>query len=93
MTYYVKNEPGYEKVEYNRSKVRDAARRLKKSRKQPTFVALDPAVTSALVRSDPPVLIAGGHNIVFHVVDTARALPTIRAHGIGSILRTELSSR
>jgi len=48
MTYYVKNEPGYEKVEYNRSRVRQAARRLKKSRKQPTSVALDPAVIREL---------------------------------------------
>jgi len=48
MTYYVKSESGYEKVTYNRRKVRQAARRLKKSRKRPTSVALDPAVIRRL---------------------------------------------
>ena len=48
MTYYVKSEPGYEKATYNRDKVRAAARRLKKTRKQPTSVALDPAVIRQL---------------------------------------------
>jgi hypothetical protein len=50
MTYYVKSEPGYEKVTYNRNKVRAAARRLKKARKLPTSVALDPAVIRKLRR-------------------------------------------
>ena len=44
MTYYVKSETGYKKVTYNRKKVRTAARRLKKARKQPTSVALAPDV-------------------------------------------------
>lgn len=48
MTYYVKREPEYEKVTYNRKKVRAAALRLKKARKQPTSVALDPAVIQEL---------------------------------------------
>ena len=48
MTYYVKSEPGYEKVTYNRKKVRAAALRLKKARKQPTSIALDPAVIQQL---------------------------------------------
>jgi predicted DNA binding CopG/RHH family protein len=48
MAYYVKNEAEYEKVDYNRSRVRQAARRLKKSRKKPTSVALDPAVIREL---------------------------------------------
>lgn len=48
MTYYVKNEAGYEKVTYNRKKVRAAAQRLKKARKQPTSVALEPAVIRQL---------------------------------------------
>jgi len=47
MTYYVKSEPGYEKVTYSR-RVQQAARRLKKSRKRPTSVALDPAVIRRL---------------------------------------------
>jgi hypothetical protein len=38
----------YEKVVYNRSRVRQAARRIKKARKQPTSVALDPAVIRQL---------------------------------------------
>lgn len=36
MGYYVKNESGYAKATYNREKVRAAAVRLKKARKQPT---------------------------------------------------------
>jgi predicted DNA binding CopG/RHH family protein len=48
MTYYVKSEPGYEKVTYNRKKVRATALRLKKTRKQPTSIALDPAVIQQL---------------------------------------------
>ena len=48
MTHYVKSESQYEKVSYNRNKVRQAARGLKRSRKQPTSVALDPAVIRRL---------------------------------------------
>jgi len=48
MTYYAKSDPQYEKVSYNRTKIRRAARRLKRSRKQPTSVALDPAVIRRL---------------------------------------------
>lgn len=48
MTHYVKNEAGYEKVTYNRKKVRTAAQRLEKARKQPTSVALEPAVNRQL---------------------------------------------
>jgi predicted DNA binding CopG/RHH family protein len=48
MTYYVKSEPEYEKVTYNRKKVRATALRLKKARKQPTSIALDPAVIQQL---------------------------------------------
>ena len=48
MTYYVKSEPGYEKVSYNRAKVQRTARRLKTARKQPTSIALDPAVIRRL---------------------------------------------
>jgi predicted DNA binding CopG/RHH family protein len=48
MTYYVKSEGGYEKVTYNRKKVRAAAHRLEKARKQPTSVALTPDVIRQL---------------------------------------------
>lgn len=48
MAYYVKNETGYEKATYNREKVRGAAIRLRKARKRPTSVALDPAVIRQL---------------------------------------------
>lgn len=48
MTYYVKSEAGYDKVTYNRKKVRAAAIRLKRARKQPTSVALEPAVIDQL---------------------------------------------
>ncbi len=48
MTCYVKNEAGYEKVTYDRKKVRTAARRLKTARKQPTSVALTPEVIQQL---------------------------------------------
>jgi len=50
MTYYVKSEPGYEEVTYNRKKVRAAALRLKKARKQPTSIALDRTVIQELRR-------------------------------------------
>jgi predicted DNA binding CopG/RHH family protein len=50
MAYYVKNQPGYEKVDYDREKVRAAALRLKKARKQPTSIALEPAVIHDLKR-------------------------------------------
>jgi len=50
MAHYVKNQPGYEKVEYDREKVRAAALRLKKARKQPTSIALEPAVIQDLKR-------------------------------------------
>jgi hypothetical protein len=50
MTYYVKNDPAYGKVTYDRKKVRATAARLKKVRKQPTSVALDPAVIRELRR-------------------------------------------
>ena len=48
MTYYVKSEAGYDKATYNRKKVRAAAIRLKRARKQPTSVALEPAVIDQL---------------------------------------------
>ena len=48
MPTYVKSEPGYDKVTYDRAKVRATARRLKKGRKLPTSVALDPAVIRTL---------------------------------------------
>ncbi len=48
MTHYVKNEPGYERATYDREKVRTAAVRVKKARKQPTSVALEPAVIQQL---------------------------------------------
>ena len=48
MTHYVKSEAGYETITYNRKKVRAAALRLKKARKQPTSVALEPAVIEQL---------------------------------------------
>ncbi len=48
MTYYVRSEAGYEKVTYNRDLVRAAAARRKKPRKQPTSVALEPAVIQRL---------------------------------------------
>ena len=50
MAYYVKTDPAYDKVTYNRAKVRATARRLKKTRKQPTSVALDPSVIRELRR-------------------------------------------
>jgi predicted DNA binding CopG/RHH family protein len=50
MTYYVKSEPGYERVTYNRAKVRAAALRQRKARKKPTSLALDPAVILELKR-------------------------------------------
>ena len=50
MSYYAKRDPSYEKVTYNRGKVRAAAQRLKKLRKQPTSVALDPSVIRELRR-------------------------------------------
>jgi len=50
MTYYAKSEPGYEEVTYNRKKVRAAALRLKKARKQPTSIALDRTVIQELRR-------------------------------------------
>ncbi len=50
MTYYVKNEPAYERVTYDRKKVRGMARRLKAARKQPTSVALSPDVILELKR-------------------------------------------
>jgi predicted DNA binding CopG/RHH family protein len=48
MTYYVKNQAGYDKVTYDREKVRAAAARRKKARKQPTSVALEPTVIQKL---------------------------------------------
>jgi len=48
MTYYVKSEASYDKATYNRKKVRAAAIRLKRARKQPTSVALEPAVIDQL---------------------------------------------
>jgi predicted DNA binding CopG/RHH family protein len=48
MTFYVKSEPGYEKVTYDRKNVRGVARRLKAARKQPTSVALSPDVIRQL---------------------------------------------
>jgi type III secretion system FlhB-like substrate exporter len=50
MTYYVKSDPAYDKVTYDRGKVRTSAARLKKARKQPTSVALDPAMIRELRR-------------------------------------------
>lgn len=48
MTYYARNDSSYAKVSYNRGKVRATARRLKRDRKQPTSIALDPATIREL---------------------------------------------
>jgi len=50
MTYYVKSDPIYDKVTYNRAAARASAQKLKKARKQPTSVALDPSVIRELRR-------------------------------------------
>ncbi len=50
MTYYVKSEPGHEKVTYDRKKVRGVALRLKSARMQPISVALSPGVILELKR-------------------------------------------
>ena len=50
MTYYVKSKGDYDKVSFDREKVRAAAIRLRKKRKKPTSVALDPMVIKALRR-------------------------------------------
>lgn len=39
--WYIKSEPGYEKIEFEAEKYLAAARRLKRRRKFPTSVALD----------------------------------------------------
>ncbi len=41
MPRYVKNESDYEKSDFEAKKITDAMKRAKKSRKQPTSVALD----------------------------------------------------
>jgi predicted DNA binding CopG/RHH family protein len=48
MRRYVKNEPGYEKVEFEGRKIRQALKRAKASRKRPTSVALDAKLIKAL---------------------------------------------
>ncbi len=50
MTYYVKSEPGHEKVTYDRKKVRGVALCLKSARMQPISVALSPGVILELKR-------------------------------------------
>ncbi len=47
---YVKSDPEYDEVTYNRTWARAATRRLKKARKTPTSVALDPKTIAQLRR-------------------------------------------
>jgi predicted DNA binding CopG/RHH family protein len=48
MSRYVKNELGYENVEFEGRKIIQALRRTKGARKQPTSVALDAKLIKAL---------------------------------------------
>ena len=50
MAYYVKSDPIYDNVTYNRADARASAKRIKKVLKQPTSVALDPSVIRQLRR-------------------------------------------
>jgi predicted DNA binding CopG/RHH family protein len=48
MPRYVKNEPAYEKVSFESAKIKAAAKRTIRARKQPTSVALDPQLIAEL---------------------------------------------
>ena len=48
MPRYVKNESDYGRSEFDGKKIRNAMRRAKGSRKQPTSVALDPGLIEEL---------------------------------------------
>ena len=48
MPRYLKNEPGYERVSFESGKIRAAAKRTPRARKQPTSVALDPQLVAEL---------------------------------------------
>lgn len=50
MPHYVKNEPGYERTDFEARRVRKAVQRARGARKRPTSVALDPGLVEELKR-------------------------------------------
>ena len=50
MPRYVKNEPGYERTDFEARKIRKAVQKARGARKRPTSVALDPQLVEELKR-------------------------------------------